>query len=56
MTEWQATPELRFVKRYLNSDKSTDTLQQKWVRPGRDWEGCAVTKFEWRDVPIVEEG
>ncbi len=56
MSDWQATPELRFVERDTQ-DGMFKILQQKWERQ-LDYETATHYKgeweFEWRDVPLHE--
>lgn len=54
---WQATPELRFVKRSrksFNPPYVERILQQKWRRGVWEMYEGARKDEEWRDVPLVE--
>ena len=66
MTEWQPTPELRFVRRNRGLSKADyakiNILQQKWTRTYTVWaetlgapQEDTQMDIEWRDVPLSEE-
>ena len=61
MSNWIATNELRFVKRRVydyNPEKGrvVRILQQKWADKDPTKENWLYpVKYEWRDVPVVEE-
>lgn len=72
MTNWEPTPELRWIRGGGTFDThSVDTLQQKWVRTvttnvdeeithvdlsHRDGPIFKKRETEWRDVPTVGGG
>ena len=55
MSNWIATNELRFVERGRYEDTEA-VLQQKWADKDPTKENWLYpVKYEWRDVPVVEE-
>jgi hypothetical protein len=58
MSDWQPTPELRFVTRVHQYDsglaETRQILQQKWSLACADGDADWWT-YEWRDVPLVGE-
>ncbi len=55
MSNWIPTNELRFVERGRYEDTET-VLQQKWADKDPTKENWLYpVKYEWRDVPVVEE-
>jgi hypothetical protein len=50
-TNWQATPELRFVER----GSIKNTLQQKWQTYTVTPNSAVRLISEWRDVPLTKE-
>lgn len=62
MTDWKATPEIRFVDRIMgwNGQRALkqQVLQQNWERQSpveTDTHYAGEWAFEWRDVPLVED-
>jgi hypothetical protein len=48
---WKPTKRLRLVMKGEGF-----VLQQRWKQPNIEWKGTKTYYYEWRDVPVKEQG